>query len=60
MSAQTVEERLAGIEATLPYLATRADIERLQVSMIKWFVGIGLTDAAVSATIASVIVTWAR
>ena len=59
MSAQTVEERLASIEATLPHLATKADIERLQTVMIKWFVGIGLAAAAVAATIASIIVTWA-
>ena len=45
MSAQTVEERLASIEATLPHLATKADIERLQTVMIKWLVGIGLAAA---------------
>lgn len=59
MSAQTVEESLASIEATLPYLATKADIVRLQTVMIKWSVGTGLAAAAVAATIASIIVTWA-
>lgn len=59
MSAQTVEERLASIEATLPHLATKADIERLQTVMIKWLVGIGLAAATVAATIASIVVTWA-
>ena len=66
MSTQTVEERLASIEATLPHLATKADIERLKanmelskIGMIKWFVGIGLSAAAIAATIASIFVTWA-
>ena len=32
-------ERLAALEATIPHLATKADIANLQSTIIKWFVG---------------------
>ena len=32
-------ERLAALEATIPHLATKADIANLQSTIIKWFIG---------------------
>ena len=32
-------ERLARLEATIPHLATKADIANLQSTIIKWFIG---------------------
>ena len=38
-----VEARLAAIEATLPHLATKADLERLRADITKRMVGIMAT-----------------
>ncbi|MDE2775288.1 MAG: hypothetical protein OXI77_05025 [Chloroflexota bacterium] len=35
-------ERLARLEGAYPHLATRADLERLQSTLIKWIVGTGI------------------
>lgn len=52
MSAQTVEERLASIEATLPHLATKADVARLdsKIDSLKWVLGsiIGVVGIALT------------
>ena len=36
---QSNSERITAIEATLPHLATRADVERHTRLLIMWFVG---------------------
>lgn len=53
---QNNSERLSAIEATLPHLATKADIgdlrvdmERMQSSLIKWFIGTWLATVAILA-----------
>ena len=38
----TERERLSAIEAVLPHLATKADVERMQANMIKWHIGIAI------------------
>ena len=38
----TERERLSAIEAVLPHLATKADVERMQVNIIKWQIGIAI------------------
>ncbi len=50
-------ERLARLEGAYEHLATKADIERLQASIIKWIVGVGLASATLAAVIASTVVT---
>lgn len=35
-------ERLARLEGAYPHLATKADLERLQSTLIKWIVGTGI------------------
>ena len=59
MSAQTDGERLARSEGAYEHLATKADIERLQVDLIKWFSGIGLGIATIASAITSIIVSMA-
>lgn len=51
-------ERLARLEGAYEHLATKADIERLQATIIKWFVGIGLAVATVASVLTSAILTW--
>ena len=55
-NAQRNSERVTAIEAILPHLATKADIaelrvdmERLQSSLIKWFIGTWLATIAILA-----------
>ena len=48
----TERERLSSIEAVLPHLATKADVERLRADMIKWQIGIAI--AVVGAVFAIV------
>ena len=55
-SPQRNSERLTAIEAVLPHLATKADIadlrvdmERVQSSLIKWFIGTWLATIAILA-----------
>ena len=45
-------ERLSAIEAVLPHLATKADVERMRVDLIKWQIGIAI--AVVGAVFAIV------
>lgn len=40
-------ERLAALEATIPHLATKADIANLQSTIIKWFIGTWLAALTV-------------
>ena len=44
MASQSMEERMASIEATLPHLATKADIKDLEVRMTRliYAVGVGI------------------
>ncbi len=52
MVSQTIEERLAGVEATLPHLATKADLARLdsKIDSLKWVLGsiIGVVGIALA------------
>ena len=48
----TVRERLSAIEAVLPHLATKADVERMRVDLIKWQIGTAI--AVVGAVFAIV------
>ncbi len=57
-------ERLARLEGAYEHLATKADIsdlkvdiEKMQVSIIKWIVGVGLASATIAAAVASTVVT---
>lgn len=57
-------ERLARLEGAYQHLATKADIselkvdiEKMQVSIIKWIVGVGLASATIAAAVASTVVT---
>ncbi|MCY4117693.1 MAG: hypothetical protein OXF55_12480 [Caldilineaceae bacterium] len=57
-------ERLARLEGPYEHLATKADIsdlkvdiEKMQVSIIKWIVGVGLASATIAAAVASTVVT---
>ena len=40
-------ERLARFEATIPHLATKADLANLQSTIIKWFIGTWLAALTV-------------
>ena len=65
MTAATDQgERLARLEGAYEHLATKADIsdlkvdiEKMQVSIIKWIVGVGLASATIAAAVASTVVT---
>ena len=61
MTTTTTEhgERLAKLEGAYDHLATKADIERLQVDLIKWFIGAGIEIATIASAIASIIVSMA-
>ena len=57
-------ERLARLEGAYERLATKADIsdlkvdfEKMQVSIVKWIVGVGLASTTSAAAIASTVVT---
>lgn len=57
-------ERLARLEGAYERLVTKADIsdlkvdiEKMQVSIIKWIVGVGLASATIAAAVASTVVT---
>ena len=45
----------AGMEATLPYLATRADMERQTRLIVMWFVGIWIASVILLVSILSLI-----
>ncbi len=56
VNPQRNSERLTAIEAILPHLATKTDIanlrvdmEKLQSSLIKWFIGTWLATVAILA-----------
>ena len=51
----TTEERLAGIEAIIPTLATKADLAELETRLIKWMVGLMVASVAAASTIALVV-----
>lgn len=59
ISAQTDGERLVRVEGAYQHLATKADIERLQVDLIKWFTRMGLGIATIPLAITSIIVSMA-
>ena len=44
-----LDRRGARLEAAYPHLATKADLQALEASMIKWLVGIGIALLAVIA-----------
>jgi len=48
-------ERLARIEATLPSLATKADLEKMGRVLILWFVGTSVALAGTAAAVAFAI-----
>lgn len=49
----TVEERLARIEATFPYLATREDLQKEINRLLRWLIGVLITS--VLALVAAVL-----
>lgn len=51
----STEERLAGIEAIIPTLATKADLAELETRLIKWMVGLMVASVAAASTIALVV-----
>ena len=38
----TLSDRVSRLEGAYPHLATKADLERLQSTLIKWIVGTGI------------------
>ena len=61
MASQSMEERMASIEATLPHLATKADIKDLEVRMTRliYAVGVGILLSIVGS-IVSIALSLAR
>ena len=57
----TVEERLASIEATLPHLATKADLAELRAELhsMKWMIGVGIAAAGVVGPLFTWLLSWA-
>ena len=54
----SISNRLTGVEAVIPHLATKADIgelrvdiERMQNSLIKWFIGTWLATVTILVAI---------
>ena len=60
-TSQSMEERMARIEATLPHLATKADIKDLEVRMTRliYAVGVGILISIVGS-IVSIALSLAR
>ena len=48
---QGVSNRLTAIETIILHLATKADIERMQNSLIKWFIGTWLATVTILVAI---------
>ncbi|MCY4466773.1 MAG: hypothetical protein OXE46_14680 [Chloroflexi bacterium] len=46
------------IEAILPYLATKADIERLQSSLIKWIIGTWLAMMTIFVAVLAPLIIY--
>jgi len=57
-SPQRNSERLTHIEAILPYLATKADIERLQSSLIKWIIGTWLAMMTIFVAVLAPLIIY--
>ncbi len=38
----TISDRVSRLEGAYPHLATKADLERLQSTLVKWIVGTGI------------------
>ncbi len=51
MTTETLEERVTKIEATLPHLATKADLGQLEVRLIKWMVAVQFLGIAAVASV---------
>ena len=47
MNTSSAEERLASIEATLPHLATKADLKALEMRLAGMVLGVGAVIVAV-------------
>ncbi len=41
-SPTALSDRVSRLEGAYPHLATKADLERLQLTLIKWIVGTGI------------------
>jgi len=41
-SPSNLSDRVSRLEGAYPHLATKADLERLQLTLIKWIVGTGI------------------
>ena len=55
---QGVGNRLTAIETIIPHLATKADIERMQNSLIKWFIGAWLATVTILVAILSPLLIY--
>jgi hypothetical protein len=51
---------VAGIKATLPHLATRADLTSMESRLIRWMVGSWLAMAGVMTAVVTAAVRFAR
>ena len=51
----TVEESVTALETIIPTLATKEDLSKLEVRLIKWIVGMMLSSVAIATTVAVLI-----
>ncbi len=56
----SIEKAVARLEAALPYLATKAEVEALRADLIKWIVGAALSSVAAATAITTIAsrVSW--
>jgi len=50
-----IREKVSGIVATIPHLATKADVNALEAAMIKWIIATVLTTAGLVFTIEKLV-----
>jgi hypothetical protein len=56
----SIEKAVARLEAALPYLATKAEVEALRADLIKWIVGAALSSVAAATAVTTLAsrVSW--
>ena len=54
-AASEIRAEVRGIAAALPYLATKAEMNAMEVRLVKWMVGTVLSGMALAAAVAQVL-----